>query len=104
MSDCFSRHYRVKDLAAMWGLCANTVRKMFADEPGVLKFECLSAKSKHVTLSIPESVALRVHERISHKVLQSNLATGNKLRVVHLRDLDGGMTQKPRNIIKLKAA
>jgi hypothetical protein len=104
MSDVFSKHYRVKELADLWGFCDNTIIKLFADEPGVLRLERLTAKRSYVTLSIPESVALRVHERLGHQSFEPQLSAGNKLRVIRLRDLNGGMAQKPRNVIKLKAA
>ncbi len=104
MSAAFEKHYRVKELADLWGFCDNTIIKLFADEPGVLRLERLTAKRKYLTLSIPESIALRVHERLGHKPLQSTLAASNPLRVVRLRDLNTGVAQKPRNVIKLKAA
>jgi len=31
------RHYRVGDLARMWGLGRETVRKLVKDDPGVIK-------------------------------------------------------------------
>lgn len=104
MTDAFSKHYRVKELANLWGFCDNTIIKLFADEPGVLRLERLTAKRNYITLSIPESVALRVHERFGHKSLKTELSTGHPLRVIHLRDLHTGMAKKSRNVIKLKAA
>ena len=104
MSAAFEKHFRVKELADLWGFCDNTIIKLFADEPGVLRLERLTAKRKYMTLSIPESVALRVHERLGHQPLKPQLPAGNPLRVVRLRDLHTGVTQKPRNIVKLKAA
>ena len=104
MSAAFEKHYRVKELADLWGFRDNTIIKLFADEPGVLRLEWLTAKRKYLTLSIPESIALRVHERLRHKPLQSSLAASNPLRVIRLRDLNTGVAQKPRNVIKLKAA
>ena len=104
MTDAFVKHFRVKELAELWGFCDNTIIKLFADEPGVLHLERVTAKRTYTTLSIPESVALRVHERLGHKPLQSQLAACNPLRVVRLRDLNTGVAQKPRHIVKLKAA
>src|SRR5664280_1787228 len=104
IDDAFKKHYRVKELAELWGFCDNTVIGLFANEPGVLRLERVTAKRSYATLSIPQDVALRVHERLSHKALKTELPGGNPLRVVRLRDLNTGVAQKPRNIVKLKAA
>ena len=93
------KHYRVSELAELWGFCPGTVIKLFSDEPGVLK---LQGPGK-TTLSIPESVALRVHERLTHDALQTRLPGGNPRRVVRLRDLHVGVPKKPRKILKLKS-
>jgi hypothetical protein len=59
------RHYTVREVAALWGLCADTVRSLFADEPGVLRLGHgdLRTKRKYVGMRIPESVLQRVHAR-----------------------------------------
>jgi hypothetical protein len=36
-SDPFERHFTPKQLAELWGFDPNTIRRMFIDEPGVLK-------------------------------------------------------------------
>ena len=64
----FERHYRPKDLAAVWGLDESTVRRLFQDEPGVLKIGRSGrrdGKRDYVSIRIPESVAARVHEERS---------------------------------------
>ena len=96
------RHYRVRELGKVWGFSDNTIIKLFASEPGVIRLEAGAGRRKYTTLSIPESVALRVHERLSHESLQADLATGNPLRIIRLRDLDARMAKKPRDILKLK--
>lgn len=58
------KHYRVKDLAELWGVSKHTITKLFENEPGVLRLEFPTGKRKYVTLSIPESVAARVHQRL----------------------------------------
>jgi len=63
-SQATERHFTVKELAEVWHLNASTVRKIFIDEPGVLKIghDGIRAKKRqHVTLRIPESVMLRVY-------------------------------------------
>lgn len=59
----FEKHYRIIDLARIWGLGRETVRKLFATEPGVVKIR-LGRKKANTTYSIPESVAQRVHTRL----------------------------------------
>jgi hypothetical protein len=98
------KHYRVKELATRWALSANTVIRLFANEPGVVRIESDSCKRKYTVISIPESVALCVHERLSHKSLQPCLASGHPLRVIKFGDLNARMPKQPRNIPKLKAA
>ena len=36
-SFAFEKHYRVKELAGLWGLSPKTVTRIFADEPGVIR-------------------------------------------------------------------
>jgi hypothetical protein len=57
------RHYRVSELADLWGFSKPTIRKQFLNEPGVLRLASPGPRP-YVTLSIPESVALRVHARL----------------------------------------
>jgi hypothetical protein len=60
-------HYTVAELGKLWGLDAKTVRRMFAHEPGVLKFGNPETRYKrgYVSLRIPASVAVRIHRRLS---------------------------------------
>jgi len=67
-ADVLERHLAPAELAAAWGLDETTVRRMFIDEPGVLKFGRLTAqrgKRSYVTLRIPLSVAERVYRERS---------------------------------------
>jgi hypothetical protein len=61
------RHYKVTDLAELWGMSAKLVRKIFAAEPGVLKIDRPELRNKrgYCSLRIPESVAVSVHKRLS---------------------------------------
>lgn len=102
-SATMEKHYRVRELAALWGFSDNTIIRIFAGEPGVIRLESSSGRRKYTTLSIPESVALRVHERLSQETFEAQLAAGNPLRIMRLRDLDAGLANKPRNILKLKS-
>jgi hypothetical protein len=102
-SAALEKHYRVGELAALWGFSDNTIIRMFASEPGVVRLESGGGRRKYTTLSIPESVALRVHERLSQESLQAQRSAGNPVRVIRLRDLEAGVAKKPRNVLKLKS-
>jgi hypothetical protein len=101
-SAALEKHYRVRELASLWGFSDNTIIRIFAGEPGVIHLESGSGRRKYTTLSIPESVALRVHERLGHEPFQAQLSASNPLRIIRLRDLHTGVAKKPRNILKLK--
>lgn len=99
------KHYRVSELAALWGLSTKTVTRMFAGEEGVMVLHNGgTGKRVYTTLSIPESVAVRVRERLSKKSLQSDLPRTNPLRVIRLCDLNAGVPKKPGNVFERKAA
>lgn len=62
-SAAFERHYRVAELAKLWGLGRETLRVIVKDEPGVVKVR-MGPKKVHTTYSVPESVAKRIHTRL----------------------------------------
>jgi hypothetical protein len=99
------RHYRVRELAALWSVSSKTITRLFATEPGVIRIGNHGAGNrKCVTLSIPESVALRVHERLGHDGLQPATASRNPLRVVSLGDCHARVSKQPRNVANADAA
>ncbi len=59
------RHYTVQEIASAWRLSTMTVRRLFEDQPGVLKIDRrrLIGKRPHVTLRIPASVLDRFHQQ-----------------------------------------
>jgi hypothetical protein len=61
------KHFTPSDLAKAWGVSSETIRQLFRDEPGVIKLGDRGTKYKrsYLTLRIPQSVAERVHQRIS---------------------------------------
>jgi hypothetical protein len=67
-SRMYERHYSPAELGELWNLSADTVRRMFEQEPGVLVFENpdRSSSRRFRTLRIPESVAQRVYSRLSN--------------------------------------
>jgi hypothetical protein len=62
----FERHYTPQELADLWHLDESTIRRIFIDEPGVLRY-CREygrrGRRDYVTLRIPASVVERVHKR-----------------------------------------
>jgi len=59
------QHFSIVEIAGRWGLDPKTVRKIFLNEPGVLKIERPERRTKrgYTTLRVPESVLLAVHRR-----------------------------------------
>ena len=60
-------HYSPPDLAELWGLSVDMLRRIFMTEPGVLKLGTPGTRSRraYYALRIPQEVALRVHKRLS---------------------------------------
>lgn len=89
-SFAFEKHYRVKELAGLWGLSPKTVSRIFADEAGVIRIaNGGTAKRKYETLSIPESVASRVHERLGQGTFSESEEVARSIRIIRLGDLAG---------------
>jgi hypothetical protein len=61
----FERHYSVDELAELWGMSDDFVRRLFRSEPGVVVFfKYRPGRRTYRTLRIPESVAQRVHRQM----------------------------------------
>lgn len=60
------RHYSVDELSQLWGLSRKTIRRIFADEPGVVRWGNSESRYRrgYITLRIPESIVQRVHRRL----------------------------------------
>jgi hypothetical protein len=63
------RHFTPFELGQLWQLDSDTVRALFAGEPGVLRIDWPEAmrKWRYASLRIPESIAVRIHERLEVK-------------------------------------
>jgi hypothetical protein len=62
------KHFDLSELAATWGLSVETIRKLFADDPRVVKSPIASGptgRRRYCTLRIPSSAAARIHKRLS---------------------------------------
>ena len=64
--DFAQRHYSVPQLAELWNLSPDAVRRLFEDEPGVLVLggnKSAKRRRQYTTLRIPEGVVERVYRR-----------------------------------------
>ena len=63
------RHWSVAEIATAWNLSADSVRRLFSGEPGVLEIgrRIKGSKRRYTTLRIPQSVMERVHARYSFR-------------------------------------
>jgi hypothetical protein len=62
------QHYTVAEIASLWKLSGDTVRKLFEKEADVLVFgnqKPRFGRRRYLTLRIPEFVVERVHRRLS---------------------------------------
>jgi hypothetical protein len=63
------RHFDVAEIAALWNLSQDKVRRMFENEANVMVIQEEISKHRsrrYRTLRIPESVMTRVHRRLSN--------------------------------------
>jgi len=61
------RHLTPNQIAELWGMHPATVRRLFRDEPGVIRLGAAGRRRKkdYFSLYIPESVMRRVHLRLT---------------------------------------
>jgi hypothetical protein len=62
------QHYTVAEIANLWKLSEESVRKLFEKEPDVLVFgnqKPRFGRRRYLTFRIPEFVVERVHRRLS---------------------------------------
>lgn len=98
-SSAFEKHYRVKELAGLWGLSPKTVSRIFAEEVGVIRVaNSGTGKRRYETLSIPESVASRVHERLGNQGFHAFLQGCQPLRIIRLTERDARGRRSPRKV------
>lgn len=59
------KHLRVQELATLWGVSRRTIKRLFENEPGVVRLGKGAEvhKRSYFVLLIPSSVAMRVYER-----------------------------------------
>jgi hypothetical protein len=64
----YERHLSPAQVGELWGLSADTVRRLFQNEPGVLVLANTTSrrgKRGYKTLRIPQHVIERVHRRLT---------------------------------------
>lgn len=57
------KHYTVAEVASLWQLSEDSIRRIFRDHPGVLKLSSPEQRFKrgYCVLRIPESVVQKMH-------------------------------------------
>ena len=67
---CSEKHYTPQEVAKLWAISRDTVRRLFADEPGVVRIgkPLTTRRRPYITIRIPASVLQRVHDRITKAV------------------------------------
>jgi hypothetical protein len=83
------KHYTPSELASMWHFSPATIRKIVRNEAGVLKLQGMGSsygKRSYTTFSIPESVAFRIHERLTQESFETKIPRRKQRRVVFVRD------------------
>jgi hypothetical protein len=65
ISPAIERHYTVAEVAILWNLSLDTIRRLLENEPGVVVLTTATRRGKrrYKTLRIPESVLLRMHRQ-----------------------------------------
>ena len=62
------KHYSVLELATIWNVSDDLVRRLFRSEPDVVHItEHKPGRRRYEVLRIPESVALRVYRRMGNE-------------------------------------
>jgi hypothetical protein len=66
MPEVAERHYTPSDVANLWRLSVETIRRLFQSEPGVMVLQGPIRKGKrpYKTIRIPHSVLERVRARL----------------------------------------
>lgn len=87
------KHYSVADLAKLWLFSENTVRRIFINEPGVLKLvhQETRYKRRYTSLRIPEHIAKQVHRRLQGAAPEPGQGASNGRRPVAAAAVRGNL-------------
>ena len=69
----FEPHYSIADLAKQWRFGREAVRLLVKDEPGMFRLQ-LGRKKANVRYSVPASVAIRIHNRLTSGITAAKAA------------------------------
>ena len=71
--NAFEDHYTVQQIAERWHLSETSVRKLFRDEPGVIRIDSPERRFKrgYCTLRVPATVAERVHALLGRRDIRN---------------------------------
>jgi len=69
----FEEHFSLADLARIWRIGRETVRKLVMNEPGVVRIQ-LGRKKSMCRYSVPASVAKRIHTRLTSPACAQRIA------------------------------
>jgi hypothetical protein len=66
LDESMEKHYSPEEIALMWSISTKTVRRLFANEPGIIELGRAESmrKRRYLTIRVPESVLMRVHRRL----------------------------------------
>ena len=67
----FEKHYRISDLARLWGLGRETVRRLVKDDPGVVKIR-MGTKEVQTISAFLEWAAHRIHALFAQGTIQES--------------------------------
>lgn len=66
------RHFKPEELAEQWGYSVDSIRRLFANEPGVVRLSRhRPGKRAYCSLRVPAAVAARVHAKLSLPISRS---------------------------------
>jgi hypothetical protein len=74
------RHFSPAEIAELWGLSVDSVRRIFAGEQGVLVIEpprSRYSRRRYRTIRVPQAVVERVHRRLSVVSSDSKISVKN---------------------------
>jgi hypothetical protein len=63
----FERHYTIRELSKLWHLSYEATRRLFVDEPGVLRVGGRLRKNRrgYQSMRVPASIARKVYRRVT---------------------------------------
>ncbi len=67
------QHFSIADLAKTWRISRETIRLLVKDEPGVIRVQ-LGRKKSMCRYSVPETVARRIHTRLTAPAFGTSMA------------------------------